>query len=653
MCIGASWDRLQGSHFITSEGPPTLSARRTATKFAAVATVSAVGVIGTALVAPAPALADDAPAKASTTLFKTNVPPLANVGGVPLTAGAYGSSLYPKPGSPDEYYGLTDRGPNVDSITDGQKVEPLPDYQPKIGLFTFANGTANLVKEIGLSGPGGAPYNGHVNPEASTKETIVDLNGVPLADSEFGYDPEGLVAMVDGTFYISDEYGPYITHFDAAGKQLDRLSPFDGTLPAELQMRDPNKGMEGLTITPDGKTLVGMMQSALVTPDIKGKPKNVVPIRIVTIDIATGTTHEYLYMRHLDSAETNSSEITALGNRTFLVDERDGDAGASSYKKLFKINITDATDVGPASAVPASSYSATDGGLLVGGKSIEGMTGKQSESVAAATLSGAGITPVVSTGFLDVTKLVYDVDPAGGYFAHDKVEGVAVQNGTGLVTLSNDSDYGIDSLADGSTAPPYKLHVKTTPDGKQDDGAYLRVAMANVPAASGPGYVAPTLTASVAGGAVTVTATGLEPSTTYDLVLHSDPVDLGTLTTDANGAADATVAVPVGVTGTGHTIEAVLPNGPAATVSVDLTAVTTPPTDPGTTDPGTGDPGTGDPGTAGATAPATARATATTGAQKKSGNLANTGFDGRVLGLAAAVLLTAGGALTWRARRRS
>ena len=70
--------------------------------------------------------------------------------------------------------------------------------------------------------------------------------------------------MADGTFYISDEYGPYIWHFDATGKKLGGYSPYDGTLPRELARRNPNQGMEGLTLTPDGSMLVGLMQSSLI-----------------------------------------------------------------------------------------------------------------------------------------------------------------------------------------------------------------------------------------------------------------------------------------------------------------------------------------------------------------------------------------------------
>jgi len=51
---------------------------------------------------------------------------------------------------------------------------------------------------------------------------------------------------------VSDEYSPFITHFDRNGRALQRLSPFDGSLPAELANRVLNKGMEGLTVTPAG-----------------------------------------------------------------------------------------------------------------------------------------------------------------------------------------------------------------------------------------------------------------------------------------------------------------------------------------------------------------------------------------------------------------
>src|SRR5262245_7023078 len=106
-------------------------------------------------------------------LFRTKLPPLATIGGVNITAGAYGSSLCPVPGSTDEFYGLTDRGPNVDG-PNGTKVEPIPAFNPAIGKFKFLNGVAVLEQIIPLQGPNGEPYNGQVNTEANTGETVTD-----------------------------------------------------------------------------------------------------------------------------------------------------------------------------------------------------------------------------------------------------------------------------------------------------------------------------------------------------------------------------------------------------------------------------------------------------------------------------------------------
>ena len=165
------------------------------------------------------------------------------------------------PGRDDQVWGLTDRGPNVDG-PDGSKIEPIPSFTPALGRFELRNGKARLLQTVLLRAADGTPYNGQVNSQASTGETITDLDGDVLPSSPYGYDSEGLVALPDGTFWVSDEYGPFITHFDRRGRAIDRLSPLDGSLPAELALRTPNRGMEGLSITPDGRTLVGIMQSS-------------------------------------------------------------------------------------------------------------------------------------------------------------------------------------------------------------------------------------------------------------------------------------------------------------------------------------------------------------------------------------------------------
>jgi len=166
-------------------------------------------------------------------------------------------------------------------------------------------------------------------------------------------DPEGVRVSKDGkSIFVSDEYGPYVYQIDRATGQRIRAY----ALPANLAVthlsaqgdaeisgnsvgRVANKGMEGLAITPDGKTLVGIMQAPLEQDAAKN-------LRIVTIDIATGTTHEYAYML---TSGSGVSEIVALNDHQFLVDERDGkglgDGSKASVKQIFKIDLNGAQDV--------------------------------------------------------------------------------------------------------------------------------------------------------------------------------------------------------------------------------------------------------------------------------------------------------------------
>lgn len=167
-------------------------------------------------------------------------------------------------------------------------------------------------------------------------------------------DPEGVRVASNGkSVFISDEYGPYIYQFDRATGQ--RLQSFE--LPANLAIsrlsaqgaveisgnttgRVANKGMEGLAISPDGKTLIGIMQAPL-----EQDSGNVV--RIVTIDIASRTTHQYAYKLTTGSGV---SEIVALNDHQFLVDERDGkglgDGSTAKVKQIYMIDLTGAVDIG-------------------------------------------------------------------------------------------------------------------------------------------------------------------------------------------------------------------------------------------------------------------------------------------------------------------
>ncbi|MDT5367743.1 MAG: hypothetical protein QOC62_2174 [Mycobacterium sp.] len=156
-------------------------------------------------------------------LYAVDTPPLTTIGGVTIQSSGAGSAIALVPGSADELYGLTDRGPNVEGRTKNEKVLPVPDFQPRIEKFRLRDGTASVERTILLTGPDGAPISGLVDPAAPTGETMVGMDGAPLPTSDLGLDTEGLVALTDGTFWVSDEYGPFIVHFDANGAELERL----------------------------------------------------------------------------------------------------------------------------------------------------------------------------------------------------------------------------------------------------------------------------------------------------------------------------------------------------------------------------------------------------------------------------------------------
>jgi hypothetical protein len=120
-------------------------------------------------------------------------------------------------------------------------------------------------------------------------------------------DSEGMRMSNDGlSVFISDEYGPYVYQFSRltgvrlrsfqlpASFFVTNLSPVGATeISDNTSGRTANKGMEGLAITPDGKTLVGIMQNALIQDAAEGGAAKKL-LRIVTIDIASGNvTHQY------------------------------------------------------------------------------------------------------------------------------------------------------------------------------------------------------------------------------------------------------------------------------------------------------------------------------------------------------------------------
>ena len=314
--------------------------------------------------------------------FATNTaPPLEN--GIPGNRlGGMGSGLAYMGG--DSFIALPDRGPNAKpyatclddtssyinrfhtlhmSLSPSDAGSPLPFVlTPMLVNTTLLFSSTPLVYGAGCGGVGsGVP--------ALNTHTISTLPGGritltrPALSTNFRdarFDTEGVRVSHDRrSVYISDEYGPYVYEFDRLSGERIRVY----TLPPKFAIsnlssqgateisgntsgRVANKGMEGLAITPNGKTLVGVMQSPLLQDGGTDTGQN---IRIVKIDIKTGATREYAY--HLDTLKTTVSEILAVNDHEFLLDERDSKGFADTetsvavIKKLYKIDLDSASEV--------------------------------------------------------------------------------------------------------------------------------------------------------------------------------------------------------------------------------------------------------------------------------------------------------------------
>ena len=300
--------------------------------------------------------------------------------------------------SGNTFLALPDRGPNAVSFnplvddtvtyiprfhTISMNLEPnsgpgLPFIlTPELRSTTLLHAFFPLVYGSGEGlniGSGKPQQNGLFRYYFSGRSDNFDPNSNSGDPRDARLDSEGIRLSNDGlSVFISDEYGPYVYQFSRFTGE--RIRSFQ--LPAQFYVtnlrptgaaeiadntsgRVANKGMEGLAITPDGRTLVGIVQNALIQDAAEGGAAASL-LRIVTIDIASGrTTHQYAYLL---TAGSGVSEITALNQHEFLVDERDGkglgDGSKAKVKQIFKIDLAGAVDVSNMDGTEAAIHAVT------------------------------------------------------------------------------------------------------------------------------------------------------------------------------------------------------------------------------------------------------------------------------------------------------
>jgi hypothetical protein len=288
------------------------------------------------------------------------------------------------------FFVLPDRGYNVEGTTDYRtrlnKVNVT--FKPIEGAAASSaavEGNAITLKvedTILLTDNNGEPMSGLDPAEGGVKAAADGFPALPqVANGRIAFDPEAIVLLNDGSFFISDEYGPYIYHFSAAGKMISAIRPPEAIIPKRKGKdhfsanapttgapkpepanpetgRQNNQGLEGLALTPDGKHLVAILQSA-ARQDGGDKPETRNHVRVLYYDItnpdqAKLVKHFAVSLPVFDADGkpriAAQSELLALDDSRFLLLCRDGNGfgtknAKSLYRKIELLDVTGATNL--------------------------------------------------------------------------------------------------------------------------------------------------------------------------------------------------------------------------------------------------------------------------------------------------------------------
>jgi hypothetical protein len=204
------------------------------------------------------------------------------------------------------------------------------------GFGTKAN-SADFLLRIQRIGP--VPATGRVDvlgginltdPAARVPFPLVRADRV-LTGADF--DVESIVRDRDGSLWIGDEFGPWLLHFDRAGRLLTAPIPLPDVRAPENPAGNPNlgssKGFEGMAYSPDGRYLYPLLEGT-VAGDVAGD------LRFNEFDTRRGAYTGKRWTYRLESPAHAIGDAIPVDANRFLVIERDGAQGdAAQVKRIY------------------------------------------------------------------------------------------------------------------------------------------------------------------------------------------------------------------------------------------------------------------------------------------------------------------------------
>lgn len=247
--------------------------------------------------------------------------------------------------------------------------------------FTPGDRKVELVPDGGLElrDFDGKPFTG-ADPGAGTlveRGVTLPAPAAGVGAGKVSLDAEALQFTRDGGFYVGDEYSANVYFFDKNGRLTGVITPpaaiaprsdgkpdFGSLKPPKTGRRN-NQGPEGVSLSPDGRTLFVALQSALIQDSAAGEAAGRVNTRVLAYDVsrdpapARPVAHYVMrlpaYTAKADGGAPDrtaaQSEIRALDGHRFLMLSRDaagvGAAGKAPivFKSILLVDVAGATNL--------------------------------------------------------------------------------------------------------------------------------------------------------------------------------------------------------------------------------------------------------------------------------------------------------------------
>ena len=182
--------------------------------------------------------------------------------------------------------------------------------------------------------------------------------GVPIVNEQTSercltggdIDPESMQRATNGDYWVGDEFGPWILHFDKTGALLDApysvpghllaakipgvlMSPDNPRVATGAETLARSRGFEAMAITPDGTRLIAALEGATIGDTSRARR---VVLEFSIADRAFTSRTWWFRTEHDDHVV---ADLGALDASRFVAIERDGKDANAMFRSVYTIDL--------------------------------------------------------------------------------------------------------------------------------------------------------------------------------------------------------------------------------------------------------------------------------------------------------------------------